>query len=183
MVEKRLIKIPEVREVFARTGTAEVATDLMPPSTSDGYVMLKPRKEWPDPEKSKAAVVSEIQEAAEEIPGNVYEISQPIQQRFNELISGVRSDVGVKIFGDDLDVLVQTAAQVQAVLQNVQGAADVKTEQASGLPVLTVKLNRQALSRYGINVGDVQNLVEIAVGGKNSGMVFEIGRASCRERV
>ncbi|MFM9735857.1 efflux RND transporter permease subunit, partial [Streptomyces niveiscabiei] len=84
--------------------------------------MLKPRKEWPDPEKSKAAVVSEIQEAAEEIPGNVYEISQPIQQRFNELISGVRSDVGVKIFGDDLDVLVQTAAQVQAVLQNVQGA-------------------------------------------------------------
>ena len=173
MVEKRLLKIPEVREVFARTGTAEVATDLMPPSTSDGYVMLKPRKEWPDPEKPKASVVSEIQEAAEEIPGNVYEISQPIQQRFNELISGVRSDVGVKIFGDDLDVLVQSAAKVQAVLQGVQGAADVKTEQASGLPVLTVKLNRQALSRYGISVGDVQNLVEIAVGGKNSGMVFE----------
>jgi cobalt-zinc-cadmium resistance protein CzcA len=173
VVEKRLLKIPEVREVFARTGTAEVATDLMPPSTSDGYVMLKPRKEWPDPEKPKATVVSEIQEAAEEIPGNVYEISQPIQQRFNELISGVRSDVGVKIFGDDLDVLVQSAAQVQAVLQAVQGAADVKTEQASGLPVLTVKLNRQALSRYGISVGDVQNLVEIAVGGKNSGMVFE----------
>ena len=173
MVEKRLLKIPEVREVFARTGTAEVATDLMPPSTSDGYVMLKPRKEWPDPEKPKATVVSEIQEAAEEIPGNVYDISQPIQQRFNELISGVRSDVGVKIFGDDLDVLVQSAAKVQAVLQGVQGAADVKTEQASGLPVLTVKLNRQALSRYGISVGDVQNLVEIAVGGKNSGMVFE----------
>lgn len=173
MLEKRLLKIPEVREVFARTGTAEVATDLMPPSTSDGYVMLKPRKEWPDPEKPKATVVSEIQEAAEEIPGNVYEISQPIQQRFNELISGVRSDVGVKIFGDDLDVLVQSAAKVQAVLQDVQGAADVKTEQASGLPVLTVKLNRQALSRYGISVGDVQNLVEIAVGGKNSGMVFE----------
>ena len=173
MVEKRLIKIPEVREVFARTGTAEVATDLMPPSTSDGYVMLKPRKEWPDPEKSKAAVVSEIQEAAEEIPGNVYEISQPIQQRFNELISGVRSDVGVKIFGDDLDVLVQIAAQVQAIVQSVKGAADVKTEQASGLPVLTVKLNRQALSRHGINLGDVQNLVEIAVGGRNSGMVFE----------
>ncbi|MDU6495589.1 CusA/CzcA family heavy metal efflux RND transporter, partial [Bradyrhizobium sp.] len=173
MVEKRLMKIPEVKEVFARTGTAEVATDLMPPSTSDGYVMLKPRKEWPDPEKPKASVVSEIQEAAEEIPGNVYEISQPIQQRFNELISGVRSDVGVKVFGDDLDTLVQSAAQVQAILQNVQGAADVKTEQASGLPVLTVKLNRQALSRYGISVGDVQNLVEIAVGGKNSGMVFE----------
>lgn len=173
MLEKRLLKIPEVKEAFARTGTAEVATDLMPPSTSDGYVMLKPRKEWPDPEKTKAAVVAEIQEAAEEIPGNVYEISQPIEMRFNELISGVRSDVGVKIFGDDLDLLVQSAAKVQAVLQNVQGAADVKTEQASGLPVLTVKLNRQALSRYGISVGDVQNLVEIAVGGKKSGQVFE----------
>ncbi|MDU6746930.1 MAG: CusA/CzcA family heavy metal efflux RND transporter, partial [Bradyrhizobium sp.] len=173
MVEKRLMKIPEVKETFARTGTAEVATDLMPPSTSDGYVMLKPRKEWPDPEKPKAAVVHDIQEAVEEVPGNVYEISQPIQQRMNELISGVRSDVGVKIFGDDLDVLVQSAARVQAVLQNVQGAADVKTEQASGLPVLTVKLNRQALSRYGISVGDVQNLVEIAVGGKTSGQVFE----------
>jgi len=173
IVERRLLKIPEVKEVFARTGTAEVATDLMPPSTSDGYIMLKPRKEWPNPEKSKAAVVSEIQEAAEEIPGNVYEISQPIRLRFNELISGVRSDVGVKIFGDDLDVLVQAASQVQAVLQNVQGAADVKTEQAAGLPVLTVKLNRQALSRYGISVGDVQNLVEIAVGGKGSGLVFE----------
>ncbi|ABE65112.1 Heavy metal efflux pump CzcA (plasmid) [Nitrobacter hamburgensis X14] len=173
MLEKRLLKIPEVKEAFARTGTAEVATDLMPPSTSDGYVMLKPRKEWPDPEKSKAAVVREIQEAAEEIPGNVYEISQPIEQRFNELISGVRSDVGIKIFGDDLDTLVQSAAKVQAVLQNVEGAADVKTEQASGLPVLTVKLNRQALSRYGINVSDVQNLIEIAVGGKPSGLVFE----------
>ena len=159
--------------MFARTGTAEVATDLMPPSTSDCYVMLKPRKEWPDPEKPKAAVVSDIQQASADVPGSIYGISQPIQQRMNELISGVRSDVGVKIFGDDLDILVQSAARVQAVLQNVQGSADVKTEQAAGLPVLTDKLNRQALSRYGINVGDVQNLVEIAVGGKSSGMVFE----------
>jgi heavy metal efflux system protein len=173
MLEKRLLKLPEVREVFARTGTAEVATDLMPPSASDGYVMLKPRKEWPDPDKPKAAVVSDVQEASEDVPGSAYGISQPIQQRMNELISGVRSDVGVKIFGDDLDVLVQAAARVQAVLQSVRGAADVKTEQASGLPVLTVKLNRQALSRYGISVGDVQNLVEIAVGGKAVGRVFE----------
>ena len=131
--------------------------------------MLKPRKEWPDPDKPKAAVVAEIQEAAEDVPGNVYEFSQPIQQRMNELISGVRSDVAVKIFGDDLDELIQAAARVQAVLQKVQGAADVKTEQVAGLPVLTVKLNRQALSRYGINVADVQNLVEIAVGGKERG--------------
>jgi cobalt-zinc-cadmium resistance protein CzcA len=173
MVEKRLLKLPEVKEVFARTGTAEVATDPMPPSGSDGYIMLKPRKEWPDPAKSKAAVVSDIQAAGEEVPGNVYAISQPIQQRMNETVSGIRSDVGVKIFGDDLDVLINAAAQVQSILQKVPGAADVKTEQVSGLPVLTVKLNRRALSRYGINVGDVQGLVEIAVGGKSAGRVFE----------
>lgn len=173
MLEKRLLAIPEVKEVFARTGTAEVATDPMPPSISDGYVMLKPRGEWPDPKKAKSAVVNDIEEASEEIAGSSYELSQPIQLRFNELISGVRSDVGVKIFGDDLNVLAQVAGQVQAVLQAVEGAADVKTEQVSGLPVLTVKLNRQALSRYGISVGDVQNLVEIAVGGKSAGLVFE----------
>lgn len=173
MLEKRLLKIPEVKEAFARTGVAEVATDPMPPSISDGYVMLKPRDQWPDPKKPKAEVVKAIEEAAEEIAGSSYELSQPIQLRFNELISGVRSDVGVKIFGDDLEVLAQVAAQVQAVMQDVQGAADVKTEQVSGLPVLTVKLNRAALSRYGISVADVQNLVEIAVGGKSAGLVFE----------
>lgn len=173
MVEKRLGKIPEVKEAFARTGTAEVATDPMPPSGSDGYVILKPRKEWPDPDKPKAAVVSDIQEAAEDVPGNSYGFSQPIQQRMNETVAGIRSDVGVKIFGDDLNELIQSAARVQAVLQKVPGAEDVKTEQASGLPVLTVQPNRQALSRYGINVSDIQNLVEIAVGGKSAGRVFE----------
>ncbi|MBN9597181.1 MAG: CusA/CzcA family heavy metal efflux RND transporter [Afipia sp.] len=173
LLEKRILKIPEVKETFARTGTAEVATDPMPPSISDGYVMLKPRDQWPDPKKPKSEVVKEVELAAEEIAGSSYEISQPIQLRFNELISGVRSDVGVKIFGDDLEVLAQVAGQVQSVLQTVQGAADVKTEQVSGLPVLTVKLDRQALARYGISVADVQNLVEIAVGGKTAGLVFE----------
>jgi cobalt-zinc-cadmium resistance protein CzcA len=173
MVERRLATIPEVKEVFARTGTAEVATDPMPPSGSDGYVMLKPRKEWPDPDKPKAAVVSDIQAVAEDVPGNAYGFSQPIQQRMNETVSGIRSDVGVKIFGDDLNELIQAAAKVQSIMQKVRGAEDVKTEQATGLPVLTVKLNRQALSRYGINVSDVQNLVEIAVGGKSAGRVFE----------
>jgi cobalt-zinc-cadmium resistance protein CzcA len=173
MLEKRLLKLPEVKEVFARTGTAEVATDPMPQSTSDNYIMLKPRKEWPDPKKLKATVVAEIQEAAEDVPGNAYGFSQPIQQRMNELISGVRSDVVVKIFGDNLDELVQAASRVQVVLQKVEGAADVKAEQATGLPVLTVQLNRQALSRYGINVADVQNLVEMAVGGKSAGRLFE----------
>lgn len=173
LLEKRLLRIPEVKETFSRTGTAEVATDPMPPSISDGYVMLKPRDQWPDPKKAKSEIVKEIEQAAEEIAGSSYELSQPIQLRFNELISGVRSDLGVKIFGDDLEVLAQVAGQVQSVLQTVQGAADVRTEQVSGLPVLTVKLDRQALSRYGISVADVQNLVEIAVGGKSAGLVFE----------
>jgi cobalt-zinc-cadmium resistance protein CzcA len=172
-LEKRLLKIPEVKEVFARVGTAEVATDPMPPSISDGYVMLKPRKEWPDPSKPKVQLVEEIERAADEIPGSNYELSQPIELRFNELISGVRSDVGIKIFGDDLDVLLQVASQVQSVIQAVPGAADVKTEQVAGLPVLTIKLNRSALSRYGINAADVQEIVEVAVGGKEAGTVFE----------
>jgi cobalt-zinc-cadmium resistance protein CzcA len=172
-LEKRLMQIPEVKEVFARVGTAEVATDPMPPSISDGYVMLKPREQWPNPKKSKRELVTEIEKASEEIPGSNYELSQPIQLRFNELISGVRSDVGVKIFGDDLDTLIAVAGQVQNVLQTVPGAADVKTEQIAGLPMLTVKLNRPALARYGISVADMQEVVEIAVGGKDAGHVFE----------
>jgi cobalt-zinc-cadmium resistance protein CzcA len=172
-LDRRLARLPEVKEVFARIGTAEVATDPMPPSISDGYVMLKPRKEWPDPAKSKADLLEEIERAANDVPGSVYELSQPIQLRFNELISGVRSDVGVKVFGDDLDTLLRLAGQVHGVLQSISGAADVKTEQVAGLPVLTVKLNRRALSRYGVSVGDVQSLVEIAVGGKDAGLVFE----------
>jgi cobalt-zinc-cadmium resistance protein CzcA len=173
MLEKRLLKVPEVKDVFARTGSAEIATDPMPPSAGDGYVMLRPREQWPNPRKPKAEVVADVQEALKDVPGSVYGISQPIQQRMNETVSGIRSDVGVKIFGDDLDVLVRAATQVQAILQKVQGSADVKAEQVQGLPVLTVKVNRQALSRYGISLGDVQNLVEIAIGGKSAGRVFE----------
>jgi len=172
-LERRLLEIPEVKETFARTGTAEVATDPMPPSISDGYVMLKPRDRWPDPSKSKLSLVKEIEQAAEEIAGSNYELSQPIQLRFNDLISGVRSDVGVKIFGDDLEVLTQIAARAQSILEKVDGAADVKTEQVAGLPVLTVRLERRALARFGISVSDVQGLVEVAVGGKSAGLVFE----------
>ncbi|RXH38739.1 cation transporter [Bradyrhizobium nanningense] len=172
-LEKRIQRLPEVKEFFARTGTAEVATDPMPPSISDGYIMLKPRSEWPDPEKPKAELVEEIEKAANDIPGSNYEVSQPIQLRVNELISGVRSDVGIKIYGDDLDVLQGAAGKVQSVIQGIRGATDVKTEQVAGLPILTVKLDRRALSRYGLSVGDVQNIVEIAVGGKSVGKLFE----------
>jgi cobalt-zinc-cadmium resistance protein CzcA len=173
LLEKRLLKLPEIKDVFSRVGTSEVATDPEPPSTGDAYIMLKPRDQWPNPGKSKADLVTEIEAAAEELPGSSYEISQPIQRRFNELISGVRADLGVKIFGDDLDTLRTIASQVQSVLQVVPGAADVKTEQVAGLPMLTVKLNRPALSRYGLSAADVQSIVEIAVGGKNAGLVFE----------
>jgi len=172
-LEAVLREIPEVKEVFSKVGTPEVATDPMPPNVADTFIMLKPRAQWPDPSLTKAQVVAKIEKIAGDVPGNNYEFTQPIQMRFNELISGVRADVGVKIFGDDLDTLLQVAGRVQAVLQGVPGAADVKTEQTSGLPMMTVKLNRAALSRYGINVADVQSLVEIAVGGKNAGYVFE----------
>ncbi|MFG1301605.1 CusA/CzcA family heavy metal efflux RND transporter [Xanthobacter sp. V3C-3] len=172
-LETALLKVPEVKDVFARTGTAEVATDPMPPSISDGYVMLKPRSEWADPAKPKSAVMEDIEKAAEQVAGSNYELSQPIQLRFNELISGIRSDVGVKIFGDDLDVLLQVAGQVEAVMRTIPGAADVKSEQVSGLPVLTVALNRAAMARYGVSIADVQELIGIAVGGREAGVLFE----------
>jgi len=172
-LEKRVRQIPEVKEFFARTGTSEVATDPMPPSVSDGYVMLKPRDQWPDPSRPKSAVVEEIEHAASEIPGSSYEISQPIQLRVNELISGVRSDLGIKIFGDDLDILQGAARQVQEAVRGIRGATDIKIEQVAGLPILTVKIDRQALSRYGLSVADVQNVVEIAIGGKGAGKLFD----------
>ncbi|MGV3753857.1 MAG: efflux RND transporter permease subunit [Verrucomicrobiota bacterium] len=173
VLEDRLKQFPEVREVFAKIGTAEIATDPMPPSVADGYVMLKPRREWPDPRKSKADLVAEMEKALLEIPGNNYEFTQPIQMRFNELISGVRSDVAVKIFGDDLDVLLQTGERIVELLEKVPGASDVKLEQITGLPVMTVELNRPAMARYGLSVMDVQEIVEVALGGKAVGQVFE----------
>lgn len=173
MLEKRLIKLPEVKEVFARIGTAEVATDPMPPSISDGYIMLKPIDQWPDPLKSKAELVKEIQSASNEIPGSNYEISQPIQLRFNELIAGVRADIAVKIFGDDLDQLLATGNQVADQLRRVSGAADVNVERVSGLPFLTIKPDRAKIARFGLSVKDVQENIQIAIGGKSAGALFE----------
>jgi len=172
-VEQALRDLPEVKDVFSKLGTAEIATDPMPPNVADTYIMLKPRKEWPDPRRSKADLVAAIEKRVEALPGNAYEFTQPIQMRFNELISGVRADVGVKVFGDDLDTLLQLANQVETALKGIPGAADVKTEQVTGLPMMTVKMDRQALARYGITAADVQSTVEIAVGGKSAGQVFE----------
>ena len=172
-LEKTLAGFPEVERVFAKIGTAEVASDPMPPSISDTFVMLKPREDWPDPRKPKDKLLEEMEAAITKLPGNNYELTQPIQMRTNELISGVRADVAVKIYGDDLDQLVRTAARVQRVMAAVPGAADVKTEQVAGLPLLTVMPDRQALVRYGLNPGDVQDTVATAVGGEVAGQLFD----------
>lgn len=172
-IEQRLLQFPEVTTAFARTGTAEVATDPMPQNISDGYVMLKPQSQWPDPRKSKATLVAELQAAIEALPGSAYEVSQPIQLRFNELISGVRSDFAVKLYGDDLPTLLRHGNALAEALQAVPGAADVKVEQVSGLPVLSVLPRREALARYGVAIADVQNLVATALGGRRSGEIFE----------
>jgi len=172
-LEKALAKVPEVKRVFGKIGTAEVASDPMPPSIADTFVMLKDRDDWPDPGKPKDQLVAEIQELLETIPGNNYEVTQPIQMRTNELISGVRADVAIKIYGDNLDQLVRTAAQVQQVMSQVEGASDVKTEQVTGLPLLTVEPDRQALANYGLNLSDVQDTVATAIGGKVAGQLFE----------
>jgi len=166
-------KFPEIDRVFARTGTAEIASDPMPPNISDGYIMLKPMSEWPEPRKSRDELLAAVQEVVGKIPGNNYEFSQPIQLRFNELISGVRSDVAVKIFGDDMDVLNKTAEEVSSKLQKIPGASEVKVEQTTGLPMLTVNIDRQKSARYGLNVADIQDAVATAIGGREAGTLFE----------
>ena len=172
-LEARIKQFPEVHRVFGKLGTAEVATDPMPPSVADTFIMLKPRDAWPDPRKTKAALVAQIEAAVKDIPGNNYEFTQPIQMRMNELISGVRADVAIKVYGDDLDTLVRVGEQVEAVAKAVDGAADVRLEQATGLPLLTITPDRQALIRYGLNPGDVQHTVATAVGGEVAGQLFE----------
>ena len=173
ILEQRIKAFPEVDKVFARIGTAEVATDPMPPNVADNFVILKPQEEWPDPSLSKAELVEAIQHSLEELPGNNYEFTQPIQMRFNELISGVRADLGIKIFGDDLDQLVFTAADILAIVNDVEGAADARVEQVTGLPTLSVIPKRTTLGRYGLNVVDLQDWVSTAIGGESAGILYE----------
>ncbi|WLH52679.1 CusA/CzcA family heavy metal efflux RND transporter [Pseudomonas tolaasii] len=173
-LEKTLMaQVPEIERVFARTGTAEIASDPMPPNISDSYVMLKPKDQWPDPKKSRETLIADIQRASAIVPGSAYELSQPIQLRFNELISGVRSDVAVKVFGDDMAVLNKTAGEIAETLQTLNGASEVKVEQTSGLPVLTINIDRDKAARFGLNVGDVQDTIAVAVGGRQAGTLYE----------
>ncbi len=173
-VQKKFLEFPEVKETFAKIGTAEVATDPMPPSVADGFVMIKPRSEWPNPKRSKTELVNAMaQKMDAEVPGTKFEFLQPIQMRFNELIAGVRSDVAVKVFGDDLDELVGVGKEIGKVLGAIPGAEDVSIEQITGLPLLTINMNRKAMARFGLNVADVQEVIQIAIGGKEAGEVFE----------
>ena len=173
-LEKAVIEqVPEVERMFARSGTAEIASDPMPPNASDAYIMLKPQDQWPDPKKPRDELIAEVQKAAAGVPGSNYELSQPIQLRFNELISGVRSDVAVKVFGDDMDVLNNTANKIAAALKAVPGSSEVKVEQTTGLPVLTINIDREKAARYGLNIADVQNSIAIAVGGRTAGTLYE----------
>jgi len=173
LLEKRLGEFAEVSHIFAKLGTAAVATDPMPPSVADTFVMMKPRSEWPDPEKSKIELIAEMEAVAKTIPGNNYEFTQPIQMRFNELISGVRSDLAVKVYGDDLDTLVALAKKIEAVVAKVPGAADARIEQATGLPLLSVIPDRERLAYYGLDVASVQETLRMAVGGEVVGQMFE----------
>jgi cobalt-zinc-cadmium resistance protein CzcA len=172
-LEAQLRRFPEVKHVFSKLGTAEVATDPMPPSVADTFVILKEREAWPDPRKSRLAMLAELEAAAAAVPGNNYEFTQPIQMRFNELIAGVRTDVAVKVYGDDLPTLLELGEQIEAVTARTDGAADARIEQVTGLPVLTVHPRRALLARYGLDVSDVQAVVEAAIGGKAVGQIFE----------
>ncbi|MDD0837120.1 CusA/CzcA family heavy metal efflux RND transporter [Curvibacter sp. HBC61] len=166
-------RFPEIERVFARTGTAEIASDPMPPNISDGYIMLKPEADWPQPRRSRDELLAAVQAAVRELPGSQYEFSQPIQLRFNELISGVRSDVAIKVFGDDMAVLNQTAEAMAGVLKRVPGASEVRVEQTAGLPMLSVHIDRQKAGRHGLNVADVQDALATALGGREAGTLFE----------
>ena len=172
ILERRIKEFPEVDKIFARIGTAEIASDPMPPNIADTFIILKPREEWPDSSRTKAELGEAIVDAVSELPGNRYEFTQPIEMRFNEMISGVRADLGIMVFGDDLDLLRETAERILTVVASIPGATDAAVEQVSGLPMLTVVPKRTALSRYGLNVRDLQDLVGTAIGGEYSGMMF-----------
>jgi heavy metal efflux system protein len=172
-LEGRIKQFPEVRHVFAKVGTADIATDPVPPSVADTFIIMKPREQWPDPRKPRDQLIREIEAAIERLPGNNYEFTQPIQMRFNELISGVRADLAVKVYGDDLEELARIGEAVQDVLSGTPGAADVQMEQVAGLPLLSIEPDRAALARHGLALDDLQQTVSIAMGGLVAGQLIE----------
>jgi cobalt-zinc-cadmium resistance protein CzcA len=172
-VEKAIAKLPEVEIVFSKTGTAEVASDPMPPNASDTFVIFKPTGQWPDPSLSKDELLRRISDALEKLPGQVYEFTQPIQMRFNELLAGVRGDIAVKVFGDEFEPMLHAANQIAAALRSTRGATDIKVEQINGLPTLDIAINRGEIARLGLSVAAIQSVIGAAIGGQEAGMVFE----------
>jgi cobalt-zinc-cadmium resistance protein CzcA len=173
LLESRIAEFPEVQRVFSKIGTAEIATDPMPPNVADTFLILKPIKDWPNPDKPKQQLVNEIRIAIEEVPGNNYELTQPIEMRFNELISGVRADVALRIYGDDLETLAQVGAKAAQLLAQVAGGQDVRMEQAKGLPMISVEPQRDHLALLGLSVADVQETLRSAVSGIETGLIYE----------
>uniref|UniRef100_UPI0012DD35B7 efflux RND transporter permease subunit n=1 Tax=Sphingobium sp. DC-2 TaxID=1303256 RepID=UPI0012DD35B7 len=172
-IERAIARLPEVRFVFSKTGTAELASDPMPPNISDTFIIMKPRDQWPDRNLPKAALVAKVERVLESLPGGAFEISQPIQMRFNELIAGVRGDIAVKVFGDDADAMTATANRIAAILRQTRGATDVRVEQTEGLPMLDIRPRRDMMARLGVTARTVQDTVSAAVGGRDAGMIFE----------
>uniref|UniRef100_UPI00260215C2 efflux RND transporter permease subunit n=1 Tax=Nitrosomonas sp. TaxID=42353 RepID=UPI00260215C2 len=172
-LEETVKKFPEVDRVFSKIGTAEIATDPMPPSVADVFIILKPQSEWSGAHRTKAELIAAMEQAVHKVPGNNYEFTQPIQMRFNELLSGVRADVAVKVFGDNMDTLLDLGEEIEGLLKTVPGAADVRVEQITGLPVLSIQMDRAKMARYGLNGRDVQDVVAMSVGGRSTGMIFE----------
>lgn len=168
-----LSKIPEAKTIFNRTGTNDAATDPMSPGETDVFIIFKPRKEWPNPKKNKAQLLADIDAVLATVPGMLYEFSQPIEMRFNELIAGVRAALAVKIYGDDFDTLTRLSQQAASIVRQVPGAEGVKAEATSGLPTLTVQPRLEVLARYGLDTGAVQRLVATAVGGTTVGQIFD----------
>lgn len=171
-LERRILELPEVKLVFSKTGTANLAADPMPPNASDNYVMLKPKSDWPVDVRSKDRVIERIEEKTRAIVGNAYDVTQPIQMRFNELIGGVRSDVAVKVYGDDLEQMTATAAQIAAQLATVEGVADLRVAQTHGFPTFDIKFDREAIARFGLTMEEVAATVESALGGRPAGLLF-----------
>jgi len=172
-LEAAIKTMPEVERVFAKIGTADVATDAVPPSVADNFIILKPRDQWPDPSKSKNQIVEELAALVEPVPGNRYEFLQPIQMRFNELLSGVRAELAIKIFGDDLSQLESLGEEIQSVIGSVDDIVDIQMEQTTGLSMLTLKPKQSALGQYGVELNSLQDQVATAMGGQGAGFFYE----------
>ena len=172
-LEDKIKQMPEVERVFAKIGTADVATDAVPPSVADNFIILKPREQWPDPDKRKEKIVEELAALVAPIPGNRYEFLQPIQMRFNELLAGVRAELAIKVFGDDFDTLTGLGAEIESAISQVEGIADIQVEQTTGLPMLNIVSDHQKLMQHGISIGDLQSQVATAMGGAVAGKYYQ----------